>query len=102
MRNPEIKKANPLSVRKVSLKLIGGAVEICGPTVRAFRRLLESVDQDAVIVYLAELTPEVRDSLKRSDTIIGVIGGVAAADDAVLLFGPEVTSAIQNNFEDKQ
>lgn len=69
-----------------------GTVEMQGLTVRALRGALANCDPDALVCYMAEMTPETRDV----DLLMGVIAGTIQSDvGAVFIVGPETVTALK-------
>jgi hypothetical protein len=75
----------------------GGPVTLSGLSVRSIRKALEGVDDDALVIYMFEITPEIKQQVADGvPLMIGPIAMLAPSADVVALCGPEGVRGLKN------
>lgn len=88
----KLDKIDGINYVRRTIDTAAGPMQLEGMSVRALRKALASADDDALVFYMAEMVPELRDA----QLLIGVIAGAGTdSPDVCPLFGPEGVKALQ-------
>lgn len=82
--------------RKVVMQTLNGPETIEGATVRALKEILKNANDDAVVVFMFETTPTVRDQMSKVPLMIMPLGAVACdpENEICVCMGPEIQNAL--------
>lgn len=87
--------------RRVVMQTLNGPETIEGATVRALKEILKNANDDAVVVFMFETTPTVRDQMNKVPLMIMPLGAVACdpENDICVCMGPEIMNAFYETKE---
>lgn len=85
--------------RRVVMQTLNGPETIEGCTVRALKEILKNANDDAVVVFMFETTPTVRDQMSKVPLMIMPLGAVACdpENEICVCMGPEIRNAQYEN-----